>query len=69
MEWLRDQIDKNLRNGIGAWAQENCSDIQCPAWRTCSDSVLDCGVGIFYNHHGQFVNDGDAMVFHGGYGG
>lgn len=48
---------------------KNRSDIQCPAWRTCSDSVFDCGVGFFYNHLGQFVNDGGAMVLHGGYGG
>jgi len=31
---------------------------------------LDCGGGFFYNHHGQFVNDGGAiggiMAFHHG---
>jgi hypothetical protein len=26
-------------------------------------AIADCGDRLFDNHHGQFVNDGSAMVF------
>lgn len=54
--------------------KKNCSDIQCPAWRACSHSVLsnighggtvvDQGGGFVDNRNGQFVNDGGAMEFY-----
>ncbi|PNX59822.1 hypothetical protein L195_g051612, partial [Trifolium pratense] len=32
-------------------------------------AMVDSGGGLFDNRHSQFVKDGGAMAFYGGYGG